>query len=161
MENNLVNRFKEIMRNSMIKNFENDGALSPVMFYIKDNQPIISQIPYGLFESQEGKYLIAETIKNICSQPNVLAVGIIIEAYGAVTNIDDKISKDIISGEIKISDLDDKQDIIAMVYSTPEKEEIIAYAVDEREKKVLDRFGETDGSSLSGLFSGFFNWSKN
>lgn len=161
MENNLVNEFKEIMRKSMIENFENDGALTPVIFFIKDNQPIISQIPYEFLESQEGKYLISQVIKNICSQPNVLAVGMIIEAYGAITNPDDKISKDIISGEIKVSDLDDKQDIIVMIYSTPEKEEIIAYVVDEENKKVLDRFGETDANSLSGLFSGFFNWSKN
>ena len=165
MENISVQEFKEMMRKGMIENYETDGEITPILFFLKDGKPHFVMIPPELFASPEGKYTIAQIIKNICVQPNVIAAGMIIEAFGAVIDNTHENAEDIISGNKKISEIDERKDIIAMVFSTPESEELIAYEVNEVTKEVGEQFGKnedgTTNGGLSGLFSGFFNWNKN
>ena len=63
-------------------------------------------------------------------------------------------------GEIDMSDIEDKHDIIIMLFSSPEEEEFIAYYVDDATKTVGDKFCE-DGTNFEGLFSHLFAWNKN
>lgn len=160
MKNKVIDSFKEALHKAMIENFENDGELTPILFFIKDNQPMISNIPYGLLSTPEGKEILAKNINEICLLPNVICAGIIIEAYGARIEKDSDIGKLVSSGNVRISELKERVDIIMMTLSTPEGDEVISYEVDCDNKTVGKRFIE-DGSTSAGRFSNFFKWTQN
>ena len=155
-------QIRDFMRGAMIENFERDGYLAPVTFFYTGDDIIISEIPNELLATQKGKSIIAATIKMVCSKPETLAAGMIIEAFGAKLDIeiDSQDSQDIISGKKKVSDLEKKQDIIVMIFSTPEKEELITYFVDPEAKKVGEQFGAGEAGSVAGTFSDFFSQKK-
>jgi hypothetical protein len=83
------------------------------------------------------------------------------EAYGAKIDENSPNKDKITSGEIRVSELQEKQDIIVMQFSTPESEELIVYEVDCENKKVGSLFGDKEMKGLEGLFSNFFTWNKN
>ena len=159
MANRKIDEFKEVMKNGMIKNFETSGFLTPVMFFLRGNEAVISEIPSKYFKDYEGKTKLADIIKKICKQPDVIAGGIIIEAYGKEVKQNDEMSKLLLNGDMRVSECKEKDDIIMMVFSTPEKEEAIAYYVDCKNKTVGKKL-PSDGS-YGGTFSNFFDWNKN
>jgi len=160
METNL-DEIRDTMCGAMITNFEKDGYLAPIVFFHKGDDILISEIPNELLSTQQGKSMIADTIKMVCSSPETTAVGMIIEAYGAkFDKKDDSNAKDIMSGKKRVSDLEEKQDIIIMIFSTPEKEELISYVVDPETKKVGEKFSSDECDKMAGTFSGFFSWKK-
>ena len=158
-----IDIFKEVLHQGMKKNFTMAGYLSPIMFFYKDGKPIISEIPNEYLATQVGKQGLAQIIRKICSEPNVEMAGIIIEAYGAKLNKDDNSeeAKAVLSGEKRVSDLEDKEDIIIMIVSTPEGEEAISYIVDPDAKTVGEEFLGDGLEKMMGTFSNFFNWNKN
>ena len=158
---NSLTEFKEILHQGMITNFERDGFITPILFFFKNGAPVIGMIPPELLAGSVGKEILAGMIKENCQQPNVLAAGIIIEAYGAKIDENSPNKDKIVSGEIQVSELNEKQDIILMMFSTPEGDEMIAYDVDCKNKLVGDRFGDDDMKQFEGLFSNFFHWNKN
>lgn len=160
MVNNLT-EFKEVLRQGMITNFERDGYLTPILFFFKNGAPVIGMIPPELLANSMGKEVLASMIKENCQEPNVLAAGIIMEAYGAKIDENNPDRDKIASGEIRVSELNDKKDIIVMIFSTPESEELIVYEVDCENKLMCDRFGDEDMKQFDGLFSNFFYWNKN
>jgi hypothetical protein len=159
MANKKIEEFKKIMKNGMIENFKSHGCLTPVMFFMRGNEAMISQIPKEFLKDSEGKELLANLIRNICKQPDVIAGGIIIEAYAKVVDKNDEMSKLLLNGDIRVSELKEKDDIILMVFSTPEKEETIAYYVNCKNKTIGKSL--PSGSSIGGTFSEFFDWNKN
>jgi len=160
MTNKALIDFRECLREGMIENFEKDGCLVPIFFFYKDGIPVIGEIPGELLDSPEGKNMLAGVIRNVCQQPNVLAAGLIIEASGAKMDDDSDLAKLVKNGDVRISELKESQDIIIMVFSTPETEEFIAYCVDTDKKTVGEKFAEqTD--KFNGIFSNFFTWNKN
>ena len=159
MANRKIDEFKEIMRTGMIKNFQSSGFLTPIMFFLRGNEGVVSQIPKELLENSEGKTKLADLIKSICKQPDVIAGGIIIEAYAKSVNQNNEMSKLLLNGDMRVSECKEKDDIIMMVFSTPEKEEAIAYYVDCENKTIGKEF-PSDGS-FGGTFSNFFDWNKN
>lgn len=161
MKNQKLNQFKEILRQGMIKNFEENGNLAPVMFFFKNNQPAISLIPPEFLSSYEGKQMLAVLLKKICQEPDVIAAGIIMEAYGAKMHKDDELSKLVTSGAMRVSELKDKQDIIVMIFSTPEGDECIVYEVDPATKTVGKKYTDSESFEYGGTFSHFFGWNKN
>lgn len=163
MKSTKLNDFKEVLRSGMIENFEKHGYLTPLVFFYKDDQPLMSVIPPEYLQSQEGKEILGDMIKSFCAQPNVFAAGIIIEANAAKLDSECEKCKRILKGEIKVSELNDKLDIILMIFSTPEGEEMIVYEVDCENHKVGAKFGEEDNNikSIGGRFSKFFNWNLN
>jgi hypothetical protein len=160
MANKKIDEFKEIMKNSMIKNFEASGFLVPIMFFMRNNNAIVSEIPKEFLEDSEGKESLANLIRSICKQPDVIAGGIIIEAYAKAVNKNDEMSKLLLNGDIRVSECKEKEDIIMMIFSTPVKEEAIAYYVDCKNKTVGEELAQ-DCDSFSGTFSEFFQWNKN
>lgn len=156
-----TNDFKDAMHQGMIKNFERDGHLAPVLFLYKEGNPTIGEIPNELLSTPEGKDVLSGIIHNICLDPDVLAVGVIMEAYGAKIDKDNEMAKLVSEGNIRVSEMKEKQDIIMMVFSTPEKEEYFSYVVDCENKTVGEVFGEGTDHLMKGRFSGFFNWKKN
>lgn len=162
MKNKSVNDFKEVLRQGMIANFEKCGYLTPVFFFYMDNHPIISMIPPELLGSRNGKELLAGMIRNICSEKPVLAAGIIIEANAAKMDKDNELTKLVENGDVRVSELKEKQDIILMLFSTPEKEEIISYVVDCKNKTVGEPFANGfDATGMQGTFSNFFTAKNN
>jgi hypothetical protein len=161
MIKNKINDFKEVLKEGMIRNFKKDGCLTPVFFFLKDNIPIISQIPQYLLSSQEGKCALGNIIKRLCQEPNVFAAGIIMEAWGAKLEKDDERSKSLMNGDIRVRDLDNKRDIIMMIFSTPEGEEAISYVVDCKNKTIGEPFTGEEMDKMAGNFANFFNWTKN
>jgi len=158
---NLVEYFKDTLHKGMINNFEKDGYLVPVLFFIKDDQPVLVKIENEMLSTPEGKHDLSNMIRTICVTPNVRAAGIIIEAYGAKMDKDDGLSNFVVDGTIKVSELSNKEDIIILIFSTPEGDDMISYAVDVKNKKVGKRFSEGDANSTGGIFSNFFKWRQN
>ena len=159
MANKKIEDFKEIMKTGMIKNFKASGFLMPVMFFMRGDEAVISEIPKEFLEDYEGKTKLADLIKSICKQPDVIAGGIIIEAYAKSVKKNDEMAKLLLNGEIRVSELKEKEDIIMMIFSTPVEEETIAYYVNCENKTIGEQF-PSDGS-ISGTFSNFFDWNKN
>jgi hypothetical protein len=161
--NNMVDLFKEVMRVGMIANFENDGSLDPIIFFLKAGKPVIIRIPDFMFSSQKAKAMISNAIRLLTHQPDVTVAGIITEAWGVKLNSDNEneLVESLKRGEKQVRDLEEKQDIIIMVFSTPEKEELIGYKVDCENKKVCEEFTESEANSCGGLFSNFFSWNRN
>lgn len=154
-----VEEFKEVMRGGMVKNFMNNGHLVPVVFFYMKDQPYITQIPNDMLKSTAGKVALAGNIQEICKNPDILACGIIIEAYGAKINADSEDAKKVLDGVVRVSELDEKQDIIIMMFCTPEKEETITYLVDCKNKTVGEEFLQgADG--MTGIFGNFFELRK-
>lgn len=161
MSNTKLQDFKESLRQGMIENFERDGCLLPIMFFLKDGMPVIGEIPFELLETPERKDILAGTIRKICQQPNVLAAGLIIEASGVKMDDDSEMANLVKNGSVRISELKESQDIIVMVFSTPEGEELIAYCVDIKNKTVGEMFSGEETKGMGGIFSNFFSWTKN
>jgi len=139
---------------------------SPLVFsqwvvHFTENTPIISQIPSEFLENADSKKILADMVKNMCQEPTTLAAGIIIEANGMMINYESEMIDAILSGEVKLSELKESEDIIMMLFSTPEEEEMIAYKVDVDNKKVGDIFGGKELGTLDGIFSNLFAWNKN
>jgi hypothetical protein len=65
------------------------------------------------------------------------------------------------SGNVKVSELKESQDIILMIFSTPANEEMISYVVDCDNKTVGEQLTEGEAEGVGGTFSHFFNWNKN
>ncbi len=157
-----INDFKELMKNGMIENFITDGCLAPVVFfYSLVSPPQVMMIPGEFMQSTEGKESLANFIKMYCDQPSIIAGGIIMEAWGAKIHESDNISQQVLSGEIRVSELDNRQDIIVMIFSTPVGDEMIAYEVNPETHEVGKTFNDGTEGSMSGLFSGFFKWNRN
>ena len=134
-----------------------------IMFFYKNGQPIITEIPDTFLINSTGKVALANIITKICGEPDTLMAGIIIEAYGAKISIDEdsEEAKAVLSGEKKVHDIEGRQDIIVMISSTPEGEEIISYVVDPEAKAVGEEFTGEGADQLAGTFTHFFNWKKN
>jgi hypothetical protein len=155
-----IEKFKDVMKEGMIKNFEADGCLMPVLFFIDNGELVISQIPNFIFMTEAGKDSLANLIKDKCVNPSIQAAGMVIEAWGAKIDAKSDAAKALLNNEISVSELDEKQDIIMLIFSTPTKSETIAYVVDADNKKIIKEFGE--GIDLiSGRFANFFQWSQN
>jgi hypothetical protein len=155
-----IEQFKEHMHQSMLMNFKKSGFLVPVIFFLFCERPIIEKIPKNLLSNPKGKDHLANAIKHMCENPRVTAAGIIIEANGAKIKEDNKLFNSILDGNIKVSELKEKQDIIVMIFSTPEGEEMISYIIDSSNKTIVEPFNDNKGS-YEGRFSNFFSWNKN
>ena len=150
---------KNAMYMGMIKNFERDGFLTPTLFFVKDNTPIIMPIPSDMLETPDGKIRIASMIKSVCTLPMVSGAGLIIEGYAKKFDKDDEVGKLVLNGNIKLNELNDKEDIILMIFSTPYEEIMMGHYVDCENIVVGEKMEDFD--QFSGMFSGFFNWNKN
>lgn len=154
--NDKLNNFKTLLHNGMIHNFKKDGYLVPIFFYMENDIPYLTKIPFDCFSSNENKEKLAQIIKNKCLEPNVVAAGIITEANG-VSVVDDNLIDLIDSGDVSISEMKEKKDLIIMIFSTPENHEIIADVVDVKNKEIIGTYSDFDSQQISGKFNNFFN----
>lgn len=155
-----IEEFKNAMKEGMIKNFETDGYITPVLFFINNGELKISQIPNYLLMTDDGKDYLSSKIKSMCALPSIQAAGIIIEAWGAKLEADSDDAKALLNNEINVSELNEKQDIIMLIFSTPTKSESIAYTVDCENKKILGDFCD-EAKLVGGRFANFFQWTQN
>jgi len=157
-----VNIFKEAMKDAMIDNFKTCGYLVPVVFFYTGEKPIIVQLPPDFMGDRTNKIALTETIRDYCIKNNCLAAGLITEAYGAKVDSNSETAKKLTSGEMRTSECDEKQDIIIMLFSTPERDELISYVVDLDKKSVGVEFSTPDmQSTMMGILGDFFKWNKN
>ena len=161
MESKDLKEFKEHLTKSMILNFEHDGYLAPMVFFFIEGQPVIAPIPFPFLSNHEGKEILAGMIRSFCQSNPVLAAGIIMEAYGARLDADTELSKLILNGDVRVSELSEKQDIIVMLFSTPVGEELITFCVNPETKTVGEEFSGGGMSMLQGVLSNFFTWNRN
>jgi len=146
----------------MIANYCKYGFLAPMMFFHKEGQTIFFEIPDEALASQSNKELLAKTIQHRCHMPDVIAAGIIIEAYCTPKLAsDDPLIKQISKGKTTVSQLPDKRDIIFMIFSTPLTEEFIGCFVDPEKKTIIGNMDSEDRIGFGGTFSQFFKWNKN
>lgn len=159
MTDTKISDFKEVMRKGMVQNFKNDGFLVPIVF-LYTGELHVAKIPNDMLKSTAGKVALAGNIKELSKEPSVLACGIIMEAYGAKINADSDDAKKLLDGVVRVSELDEKQDIIIMIFSTPEKEESITYLVDCENKTVGEEFLSEGDSAVGGIFGNLFELRK-
>ena len=157
--NKKIQWFKKVMHESMLENYKRDGHLSPVFITYSNEKILITPIPHDMLKP-ENKQMLATTIKNTCKNPLMLASVVMLEAYGAQVEPDSEVIDQIKRGEMDMSDIENKRDIIIMLFSSPEEEEFIAYYVDDATKTIGEKFCE-DGKNFEGLFSHLFAWNKN
>ena len=157
-----LDSFKTFLVNGMLDNFTWDGFLTPMLFFFQDDTPMMAMIPNRMLSTPEGKIELATYIKAKCAEPNVLAAGMIIEAHGAKIDADSEEIKSVFNGKTKVSELKQALDIIILIFSTPEKEEMFSYVVDCKNKLIIGEFGNSDEFNAgNGLFNDFFKWNKN
>lgn len=153
--NESPNLLKEAMLQGMIANFKSEGSLIPVLFFLKENQLCLSQIPDEFLSSLEGKVMLSQLLRKICKEPRVTAVGLIYEAYLACTESGSELNKLLDSGNLRIADLKEKQDVIIMHFATPERQEAFIFPVNIKNRTIGERIDTGDGEA-EGIFTNFF-----
>lgn len=163
-ENNLE-KLKTAMHDGLIFNYEKNGYLAPAMFFLKTNGDLMLRLIPSFFLSHiEGKKLISSFIRNMCSSSDIIAAGMVIEAYAKTYNVNENIAeRELVElGKIRLSDsrIENKLDVIVLTVSTPEKTEVLTYPVDVKNKKVLVNEIQKDNNNQSGIFVDCFVWEK-
>jgi hypothetical protein len=156
-----IQDFKNVLHQGMIHNFKNNGFLAPVLFFMDNHkQPHFELIPPQFLSTPEGKEQLGITIKKICTSLNIICAGMIIEAHAKKLdkNKDKELGDKLQRGDIRVSELQEKEEVIIMIFSTPNSEESIGYYVDPKTKTIKEKM-ESDGKT-GGLFSRFFDWRK-
>lgn len=155
--------FRDSMERAMMKNFEDDGYLTPIVFFYTLDNPIIGAIPPEMLSTTEGKVDLSNYIKEMCLKPNVFAGGLIIEANGVRIDAEKtpEIAERLLNGDLSVGDLEDKEDFAIIIFSTPEKEEVHSFVVDCKNKKVLEKLDDSDAERIGGTFTNFFQWTQN
>ena len=163
--------FKDSIHHGMLENFQRDGYLRPIAFFLHkipidgspfemtEPLPVIIPIDKYLSGDSDWKQSLAYAMHKMCENPLVIAAGLVIEGNGAKFHVDDELGKLVQSGAVKISELKVKQDIIVMMFSTPAEEELFIYDVDIKNKTVGERFPESH--NFNGLLTNLFGWNKN
>lgn len=147
----------------MKANFEKDGFLDPVMFAVTLEAFHFAAIPPELLQNQQSKSLLKKILESKTKEPGVIAVGVILEAWGCMLEKekDSGLLKLIQNETLNVRDLKYRENIILMIFSTPEKDELCAFCVDAENKKVLGSY-IPDGEMMNGgLFSNFFAYTRN
>jgi len=158
----IIEGFKKVMHDGMLKNFEVDGQVLPIVFFLYKEEdkykPVFAALEGNLMSDKTYKKAIAFALSKVCTNPNIVAAGVITEAYGAKLDINDSVAKQLLDGEITVSELDEKDDLVILFFSTPVSEEVIVYTVDVKNKSIGEKYPET--SNFIGIFSGLFGWKK-
>jgi len=158
-----IEKFRKVMIEGMKENFETTGYLVPIAFFLlkidNEYQPHFMEINGKFLSNSEYKKDLASKITEICQNPMVLAAGVLTEAYGVRIPTDSELIDKVTSSELSISQLDEKEELIVMTFSTPVKQEIIAYVVDANNKTIGEQYSQVD--NFEGVFSGFFGWNRN
>lgn len=154
---NQVQELKEVLKKGMIQNFKQDGFLTPMFFIYKDGKAMFGEITDGLIDNPEGRNYFASYLKSLCRESNVLAAGIITEARTASFPVNSEMTLLIESRNVNVSELKETQDIIMMLFSTTDTEEIFSYEVDCSNKTIGEKIQSEGMESFSGLFSGLFS----
>jgi len=155
---NTINELKKHMVDTMLSNFKKFGNLAPILFFMVKNELNVGLIPSEMLSTHENKEALALAIKRMCKNNAIQCVGIIMEAWAK--NIgDDELSKLLINGNMRVSECKEKQEIILMIFSTPDKEEFISYIVEPKTKCVLHLYHSGENTN-GGTFSNFFELRK-
>jgi hypothetical protein len=154
-----INDFKIALHKGMIVNYKRDGFITPIIFFMTvKKQGFVQAIPPEFLKTSEGKSKLSTFIKQICSDLSVIAAGIMIEAYAKSVEKDNELGDLLQKGNVKVSELKEKDDIILMIFSTPKFEEIIGYYVNPETKEVKTKL--ENSSEIGGIFSQLFDWRK-
>jgi hypothetical protein len=162
---------KESIQKGMIEKFERDGFIRPVAFFLhtlpvdvklsNDFPPIPVPVVIPIDKylgDREWKPALSYAMHKMCENPLVIAAGFVAEANCAKFKQGDELGKLVESGAVRIDELKNHDEIIMMVFSTPINEEVFIYSVDTKNKKVGERYPETNG--FAGLLTNLFGWSS-
>jgi len=153
---------QKVMEGKMIENYETHGHLVPVIAFISvDFETRIIPIPKEALEDARGKSVLVDMIKDACKEPEIAAAAIILEAYAKrVSSTEDEMAKLILSGNIRVRECKEKDDVLMFLFSTPNKEEMVTYFVDDKKKLVLGKVPGDQTGDIGGIFSNLFEKRK-
>lgn len=152
-----VNEFKEGLRKAMISRFEKNGYLDPLVIFIRNDLSDVMHVPSEMLSSDYLKQQLINNIKQRCQDPSIIAVCIIYEAYLVlVCQKEKELSHLIENGVKRVSDCEQKKDIIMMLFSTPEEEETISYFVDCENHMVMKENPMRSKNVVCGIFHNLF-----
>jgi hypothetical protein len=154
-----IEAFKESITKTMIQNFKDDGFLVPAIVALSIDAVVPAVVPEDLLSDEEGKAIIIGAMKRIAQVPGVKAVAFIFEAYGLMAVIGSEEDQQQAEGK-SLQDIKGSRDIIVCVLSTPERDEIVSYFVDPKQKLISEPFiiGDT---KMAGSFSKFSAYTRN
>ena len=145
--NELIYRLKECMVEGMISNFKTDGELVPVLFFLEENQPSITQIPDEYVTTAAGMATLIDLINKMCKKPSISAVGFLYMA-SMVRIQKGSLSELLIrTGKLRVTDLNTKQDVIILHFATPTHQEDFIFPVDTKNKTVGERYATLDNGT--------------
>lgn len=153
MKDRTIEDMKNVLIEGMRQNFEKDGFLAPVWFTLLPSGLNITPIPIKFFDNDSNKDALMVAIRKWCEVPEVKAVGLIHEAFAVTLKDDSEMLPLLQNGNLRVSDLRQRKDMIFLVVSTPEEEEFIAFYVDPISKRILESLPPTPAK---GRFSDFF-----
>jgi len=145
--NETIYRLKECMVEGMISNFKTDGELVPVLFFLEENQPSITQIPDEYVTTATGMATLIDLINRMRKKPSISAVGFIYMASMACVQIGSVVEQLIRMGALRINDLKIKQKVIVMHFATPEYQEDFVFPVDIKNKTVGERYNTVNNET--------------
>ncbi len=153
----ILNEVKEAHIKMMISSFENNGYLDPRIFFIKNNSRDIWHVQSEMFSDPYLKQLLVDKIKQMCQDPALLAVCIMYEAYMVIDSQQEQELSNLIEKGIKrVSDCEQKKDIIMMLFSTPDEEEAISYFVDCENQRIINENPLRSKNVFGGIFHNLF-----
>lgn len=145
--NQSIIRLKECMVKGMIANFKTDGELVPVLFFLEENQPFVTQLPNEYVTSTDGMATLIDLINKMCKKPSISAVGFLYMA-SLVCMQKESLSELLIrTGTLSVTDLKTKQDVIILHFATPEYQEEFIFPVDTKNKTVGERYATADNGT--------------
>jgi len=159
IETETIESLKEYFVATMQDNFKKDGRLTPIFFYKEGYEVKIVMILDKVFANDEGKAELMQTIRMCCALPKVECAGLISEAWAKTVEPKSELTPLLMSGNLHVRDLKEKDDIIFMVFATPEKEEMISFYVNPEERTIGEKIG-SEGAKSEGTFSNFFKLRK-
>lgn len=158
--NKLLKEFKERTIPIIKQNFERDGFLSPMCFYGLNGQVYAVLIAPEFMNSERGKQALSQKLTQLAHTKGMVFVAIAMEAYAARMDAGSPLTELVQSGNMRVSELSIREDIILLAISTPMQDELITYKVDPVNWKVLGPWIDPSGD-LKGRFSNFFAFRRN
>lgn len=158
--NKLIREFKDQIIPIMKANFERDGYLAPMLFYILEGKQVVFPIPGEYFENENGKNALSGFLNELARHKGMELVAVAMEAYAAKMDPHSPLTDLVKSGNMRVSELSTREDIILLAISTPMRDELVTLKVDPVAKKVMGKWTDPTGQT-TGRFSNFFAFRRN
>lgn len=140
-----INRIKDVTINMMKQNFKNDGKLFPVIMALEANGKMTYVgTPY---RNHEEKKATINYAKLLCKKINAVAFFMINEAWVRKVTPEQmkEYSEEFKKSGKRISDYDDKKEVVIMVFETKTSSTLIQFDIDRQKNELINMITSPTG----------------